>query len=304
MKFGYDYSYEHEENINRLNAEIKDLELDSELRDKEIANFKTTMSTQAVNTISKTTSAYDKLQEGILTQSALLDKELGFMIKDPKTGNPVFSKINVFERNPIADQEGVFGGMVKEGVTKFLSPADQRWKLNPKISKLLQEGNLMDLDGNIIKDIPATTAGGTAVTAEDQFNEILKSYGLDEDVTLSSLKVKEEQKFSNTGVGAKMEEMKTKEFWTEFKDPFKKGQRPEFNVFKEGTKFGEKVKAAGNIAAVGLGAYQIGKGIEQGRPEEVVHGAIHAVTPWLLASGNPLAIGAVAVNTIWDLMDG
>ena len=71
MKFGYDPSYEHEENINRLNMEIKDLELDSELRDKEIANFKTTMSTQAVNTISKTTSAYDKLQEGILTQSAL-----------------------------------------------------------------------------------------------------------------------------------------------------------------------------------------------------------------------------------------
>ena len=54
------------------------------------------------------------------------------------------------------------------------------------------------------------------------------------------------------------------------------------------------------------------EGFEEGRPEEVVHGAVNAASPWLLtaaaASPDPFTkgalVGTVIVNTIWDLLDG
>ena len=87
----------------------------------------------------------------------------------------------------------------------------------------------------------------------------------------------------------------------------------EMGVEKGVGKVTEKLAAvAGKAVPVVLGGKQMLEGFEEGRPEEVVHGAVNAASPWLLtaaaASPDPFTkgalVGTVIVNTIWDLLDG
>ena len=73
---------------------------------------------------------------------------------------------------------------------------------------------------------------------------------------------------------------------------------------EEGMKTAGKIgKVAGKAVPVVMGGKQMIEGFQEGDTADVIHGAITAASPWLVATG-PVGATIVAVNTIWDLLDG
>ena len=82
------------------------------------------------------------------------------------------------------------------------------------------------------------------------------------------------------------------------------GKLAAYNPLDAGKVAGSKaLGVAGKTAGVLGAAYGAYRVAEEEDVEEKIHGAIQALTPYLLATGNPLAIGLVGVNTIWDMLD-
>ena len=66
---------------------------------------------------------------------------------------------------------------------------------------------------------------------------------------------------------------------------------------------GQTVASVTPYVGTALGVKQMIEGVSEGEPMDVVHGGIKAATPLLMAAG-PVGWGVIAVNTVWDILDG
>ena len=281
----------------------------------------------------KALKTYDNLQENILSRSGALDKKVMVQLPDGD-----FQELNAFVPNSIEKT----GNPIKDLITTFTSPVEDRWKVNPDLISFEQEGKLInEATGKAVENITelnlhefieaagGDVSGGIEVSilessqkapltfedsAVNQMGEKIKEnitpdlykeqVGVDAAgnrvtqkldmkgniIPEETLAAKESSMFSKFGD-------KAKDFAT--KGDFNVNLKDAYNPLKGDT----MLQKAGSIANVASSIYGASRVVTEEDTEEKIHGAIQALTPYLLATGNPLAIGAVALNSIWDMFD-
>ena len=222
---------------------------------------------------------YDKMQEGNILKSGVLNKELYW-----KDVNEQLNPIKLAERTPI-EGKGFFSDMINRTFT----PSGQRVRIRPEVQDMLLNGELFDATGEVI-------------TSSDNIHlqpikDALHSVG----------STAEPDAFTAMNVSSQ-----TPNIGSTVTSPSGVLKSTYWQGLEKGTKLTEKLGAAGNIAATVGGVARV---FGEKEAHEKVHGAVQAIAPVALkvASGAsataaaPWAAPAVAaiwaVNTIWDLFD-
>tara|TARA_Y100001938_G_scaffold132989_1_gene191826 strand:+ start:1079 stop:1957 length:879 start_codon:yes stop_codon:yes gene_type:complete len=244
---------------------------------------------------------YNETQEGILKQSGLFDVKVNYQLPDE-----TFTKIPVFVRNDIETK-----GPVKDIFNTMLTKSENRSKVNPDFIKAWEEGKIYDNAGKVIEPIKYDTSGnvisGKGITKSnmDIFEGIdtkLETLGVDtegKDI-FSLLKEQSEKPPIGSEAAKKLKAAEKLANPSKTSKAIKDITAPYTSGFEKGSSLMEKAGSAASIAAAAYGGYRV---VKEEDPIEKVHGFVNMVTPYLMATGNPIAIGAVALHSIWDWLD-
>lgn len=198
--------------------------------------------------------------------------------------------------------EGQKAGFIKDGQKfyNYTEPPNTSTELTP-LEEMAKQGT------EFIKDnyeaINVVDARGDVISSSEKMEEVFNSGN---QVAEESVNKIQELTGDTSSLTSKATEKGVEEvgkYSSQLLADYSAEELAEMGVEALSTGAKEVGKVAGTALGLATGGMQIAKGVEEERPEEVIHGALHAASPFLAAAG-PAGWAVIGVNTVWDLLDG